>query len=349
MTLNLNQKRVGLISDIHIGVHQNSNIWHTIVLQWAKWYTKELRKHKIKDIIICGDLFHYRHEVAVNTIHVTNQVLSLWKEFNIIMLVGNHDAYYKDRADVNSLALIDGWPNISVISETTTANFFDKKCTFCPWGVTLKEIDDADIIFGHFEIESFKFNHYKVCDAGFKSSDLLDKSQLIISGHFHHREERNYESGKILYVGNPFQMDFGDINCTKGYYILDFETLQYEFFENKKSPQHHKLMLSEMLAKKDERWKKKVAGNFVKFYVDKQVTSDDIDALLKMLTSLNPLSITVDYSHRENFKLGEESDYDFSGVDIATAIEEFINLMEIESDDKKDVVDYTLELYKRCK
>ena len=82
-------------------------------------------------------------------------------------------------------------------------------------------------------------------------------------------------------------MDFGDINSSKGYYILDFETLDYEFTQNKKSPEHHKLKLSELLSAKNEKWQKKVAGNFVKFYVDQQITNDDIDALLQMLSKLN--------------------------------------------------------------
>jgi len=347
MSVSLNANRVCLVSDIHLGIHQNSILWHTIAIKWAKWLRRELRKKNITDIVMCGDLFHYRDEVAVNTLHVATQILNLWKEFNIVMIVGNHDAYYKDRADVNSLSIIDGWPNINIISNLTSAKLHGKNCLFCPWGTTLSQIKGGDVIFGHFEIQSFKFNHYKVCDAGFKSGDLLGKSKLTISGHFHHREERKYENGKILYVGNPFQMDFGDINSTKGYYILDQETLEYEFTQNKKSPEHHKLKLSELLSAKNQNWQKKVAGNFVKFYVDQQITNDDIDALLQMLSKLKPLSLNVDYTNRIDFKVEDDTGYDFSGVDVATAIEEFINLMDV--DDDKKVTEYTLDLFKRCR
>ena len=345
----LNKCRVGIVSDIHIGVHQNSAVWHKITLDWAKWLKESFVSRDIKDIIICGDLFHYRDEIAVNTIHLVADILNLWKDFNIIMIVGNHDAYYRDRPDINSLSILKGYPNITVISSLHETDLFGKKAAFCPWGVKLSDIPRSDIVFGHFEIESFKYNHFKVCHEGFKSDELLKKSNLIVSGHFHLREERDYANGRLLYVGNPFQMDFGDVESTKGYYILDFTDLSYEFFENKLSPKHIKVSLTDLLTtgKITNTHKKMFANNFVKFYIDKQITSDEIDILIKKLFTLNPLSINVDHSTSFNYGIEDDADHDFSGVDIPTAIKDFIDLMDME--DKNEVLDYTLDLYRRCK
>ena len=44
--------RVCCISDIHIGVHQNSQMWLDICSDWGDWLIKELKKKKIKDIVI---------------------------------------------------------------------------------------------------------------------------------------------------------------------------------------------------------------------------------------------------------------------------------------------------------
>ena len=74
MAINLNAKRICIVSDIHLGIHQNSLLWHNIALKWAKWLKKELKQKKITDIIMCGDLFHYRDEVAVNTLHIANEI-----------------------------------------------------------------------------------------------------------------------------------------------------------------------------------------------------------------------------------------------------------------------------------
>tara|TARA_B100001123_G_scaffold381527_2_gene452016 strand:+ start:1138 stop:2133 length:996 start_codon:yes stop_codon:yes gene_type:complete len=330
-------------------VHQNSSLWHDITLNWAQWLADDLKSKGVNDIIISGDFFHYRDEIAVNTMHFVTNVLSLWKDFNIIMLVGNHDAYYKDRSDVNSLAILDGWSNITVISELASATLFGKNVVFCPWGVPASNIESCDLIFGHFEIQNFKQTSFKICSGGVRASELLDKSSLIISGHFHIRDERHYDNGTILYLGNPYQMDFGDVGSIKGYYILDFNTLKYEFTENTLSPRHHKIHLSELakIGRIDDNIREQFNNNFIKFIIDKNISPDEVDIVLKRFAALNPVAVNVDYAvNFDKYKLDESNIYDFSGIDVVTAIEEFINLIDI--DNKKEVIKYTTSLYRRC-
>ena len=351
MKFKLNNRKVCCVSDIHVGVHQNSAMWHDIALDWARWLNKNLKTHGITDIIIPGDLFHYRDEIAVNTIHVVTEMLNIWKDYNIVLLVGNHDAYYKDRSEINSLSILSGWKNITVVSEPTQVTCFSKKIMMCPWGTTTRQIKKSDIVFGHFEISSFKFNQHKICEDGIQSSALLKKSPLIITGHFHLREERKYKTGNILYLGNPYQMDFGDVYSTKGYYILDIPTCDYTFYENDISPTHQKVKLSELVAHKtiNDEVKKIFYNNIVKLIIDKNVAPDDMDILLKKFLELEAISITADYDVNFNkFGLINEDSHDLSGVDISVAIEEFVNLLE-EVPDKQDIIDYTIELYNNCK
>jgi len=345
----LNDRRVCCVSDIHIGVHQNSAQWHQIILDWSKWLAVELREKDIKDIIISGDFFHYRDEIAVNTIHFVKEILDEWREFNIIILVGNHDAYYKDRSDVNSLTILEGWPNITIVPQLRSETIFGKKITFVPWGVEVNDIPKSDIIFGHFEIQTFKQNTFKVCTDGMTTKDMLKKAPLTISGHFHLREERIYDDGRILYLGNPYQMDFGDVESVKGYYILDIPEMSYEFTENKISPQHKKISLSELVKIGDltDDVKNDFENNFVKFIIDMSISLDDVDKLLRKLTSLNPLNVNVDYAINFNkYQIDENNRTDFTGIDIKTAISEFISLLEIEN--KDEVEKYTQELFRSC-
>jgi len=341
--------KVCCISDIHIGVHQNNSLWHNIVIDWSRWLRDELKKNNIKDIIICGDLFHYRDEIAVNTIQITTDILTGWSDFNIIVLVGNHDSYYKDRADVNSLSILKGWSNITVIDRLTQLTAFNKDLLFCPWGTRSEELTKNDIIFGHFEIESFKMNHFKVCTEGIKAKNLLRMSDLIITGHFHHREERKHTAGDILYLGNPYQMDFGDVNTKKGYYILDLENKTYNFTENKLSPKHIKIKLSELAARGtiDSTFQQKIKNNIVKFIVDKSIMSDEAEYIIQKLVKYKPKTFNVDYVINFNKFSDADSSCDLSGVDVSTAIKEFVDLLEIEN--KSDITEYTLDLYKKCK
>lgn len=348
--LTLKSDKVCCIADLHIGVHQNSIFWHETALKWAIWLKEELNKKKIKDIFILGDLYHYRDEIAVNTIHVVNQILKIWNEFNIVILVGNHDSFYKDRSDVNSLSILDGWKNILVVSEPTTYTIIGKTATFLPWGVGLKNIKTSDVLFGHLEIESFKMNSHKHCDHGIKTSELLTKANLIMTGHFHLRDERKYGDKTIIYVGNPFEMDFGDTGSSKGYYILDFNDLSYNFYENSHSPKHRKLTITELLNFKSlsaTEVKEFVGNNIVKLQVDKKISSDNIELLIQKISTYKPFNLSVDYSlYDSSITVNEEQSYDLSGVDMSKAIEEFITLLDI--DKKNDVSRYCLELYKKA-
>jgi len=342
--------KVCCISDIHIGVHQNSQMWLDICDEWSDWLLSELKRNKIEDIIIAGDLFHYRDEIAVNTInHVTNFLLK-FHEYNIIMLVGNHDAFYKDRSDVNSMSILSGWPNIAVVQDGVF-NMQHGKTTlsFVPWGTDERDLVECDITFGHFEIENFNMNPHFTCKHGIKSKTLLEKSDLIISGHFHTREEREYKGGRIVYLGNPYQMDFGDTKQTKGIYILDLSTKNYNFIPNNISPTHEKITLSGLVEHGDidETIKKQIKNNIIRFVVDRHIAPDEVEGLLRLLSSYKPLTLTTDYNiNFDKFGL-EDGEQDLSGISISSAIEEFVNLLDV--DDKQKIIQYTTELYNRCK
>lgn len=321
-------------------------MWHNITINWARWLAGELRSKDIKDIIICGDLFHYRDEIAVTTIQVTREVLDIFSDFNIVMLPGNHDAYYKDNSNITSLSILKGWPNINVIDKQQLVRYNNRDLLICPWGVTSEDLQKADIIFGHFEITSFKMNHFKTCTTGIRANDLLQHSPLIITGHFHHREHRNYSDGEIVYLGNPFEMDFGDINCDKGYYILDLQKSELEYTPNTKSPKHVKIKLSDLASEKSisPKYKKKIKGNIIRVNIDLHIMPNDAELVLRSISKNHPEHVDVEYSiNFDNFGLTDE-DHDLSGVDIMTAIKEFVDLLDI--DNKPDVLSYVSELYK---
>ena len=144
-------------------------------------------------------------------------------------------------------------------------------------------------------------------------------------------------------------MDFGDVNQIKGYYILDFETLDYKFTENTISPKHEKVYLSELvkLGKITDTVRSRFKQNFIKFIIDKNISPDEVDIVLNKFSSLNPMSVNVDYAvNYSKYKIDESNIHDFSGIDVETAIKEFVDLMDI--DNKKEVVDYTLHLYRKC-
>jgi DNA repair exonuclease SbcCD nuclease subunit len=193
-------------------------------------------------------------------------------------------------------------------------------------------------------------NTYKTCEEGVKVKDLLKKSELVISGHFHTRHEKKFGAGTILYVGNPFQMDFGDAGNQKGYHILDLDTMEYEFFANNISPNYNKISLSDMVQAGEITpiIRAKFTNNIVKVKIDMNISQEDMDILQRTLSCLKPEVLTYDYDINFNRILDNKEDIeDLSGVDIEQAIEEFVN--SLEPSNKKAIIEYTLGLYERCK
>ena len=350
MAITLNNSKVAIISDLHLGVHSNSSVWHEIAINWAKWLKNELNNKKITDIIFCGDWHHNRSEISVNTLQVSADILDIFQDFNLIAITGNHDIYYKHRTDVNSLSIFKNRKNVTIFDTPYTIEQHNRVITFCPWNTTLDSIPKSDVIFGHFEIISFKMNTFKVCEEGYDTPDLLRKSPLVISGHFHHRHEKNYNEGTILYTGNPFQMDFGDSGNTKGYYILNLADLQYEFVENTISPIYERVYLSELV--KEGSFTPKIKSifnkNIVKLKVDRNICQEDMNVLINKLHLLTPESLTVDYDINFNRLMDDSKEkQDLSGIDIEQAIIEFANLLDI--DNKDAIIGYTVDLYRKCK
>lgn len=344
--LNTRTSKVCCIADLHIGVHQNSTTWHNTALQWAEWLAGELAKQDIHDIFILGDVYHYRDEIAVNTMHVVNEIFSLWRNFNITILVGNHDAFYKDNSSVNSLSIIDGKNKIRVIDKPQTFTLYGKTLTFLPWGASLSEVTKSDILFGHMEVEGFKMNSYKLCEHGMNTRSLFDKAKLIMTGHFHQREERVYDNGAIIYVGNPYEMDYGDINTSKGYYILDINTLEYQFYENNISPKHTKITITDL--QKSKNADSIFANNIVRIVVDGKHTTENIDSAIKQASNLNPLSLTVDYSlHDNTINVVGDTNIAFDGVVFEQTVKDFINTLDVL--DKEDVINYCIEMLGKVK
>jgi len=338
--------KIAFFTDLHVGVHQNNERWLDVTYKWAEWFTSELKKKNINKVVFGGDLFHYRDEISVKTLHFTDRLLDLFNEFEMYMIPGNHDAYYKDNSTVHSLSILNNRSNITVFDKPTSYNLSGKQIGFCPWGTSIDEVpNNCELIVGHFELENFNFNNHKVCDNGMKSSEVLKKSKLIFTGHFHKRQHRKFESGTIIYAGNPFEMDFNDIKDQKGYYILDFEpeNITYNFHENNISPIHVKVNLSRLEDLKNIAKEKGWSNLCIKIIIDKDVKLNILDKIISSINFEGPFSLTTDYLHKFNIGDNINISNELGDLNVRLCIIEYIDSLDI--DNKVPVTNKTIELY----
>lgn len=342
--MKIKSKKIGLFSDIHLGLAQDSKQWHDISLNFAKWASKQFHEKGIKQILIPGDIFHNRSEIGVNTLAVAKEFFDSFKEFEIFISTGNHCCFFKNNSTVNSISILDGWNNIKIFDkDPVILTYKNKKISMIPWGIDYDQIPKTDICIGHFEISSFYMNSYKVCEHGMESKQLFKKAPLIISGHFHKKDDRKYDKGRIVYLGSPFQHNFGDTGDARGIYVLDLENNELEFIENTISPKHIKVSTKELLKDENNANLEHLQKNIVSLIVDTEIGQEDLTLLTSKLHKVSPLSIRTDYlTDNENISVDDDTK-DFDSGNLLKDIEEFVNSLDIEN--KKEVIEYLTESY----
>jgi DNA repair exonuclease SbcCD nuclease subunit len=341
--------KIAVVSDLHLGVHQNSEKWLNESLKFAKWFREELFQKSVRDIIIPGDFFHDRTDINLMTIQYATRVLEEWKDFRIWMIPGNHDCFYKDNATVTSVSLFKGYPNVKLFEKTETLIRDKRNITFVPWGDTLDNAPKSDVIIGHFELNGFKMNSFKMCEGGEDCDHILDKGDIVLTGHFHLRQERRSKKGLVLYVGTPYEMDYNDMGSDKGYHILDLSSLGVEFVEYPHTTKHKKIKVSDLIAHKDnlnDYLTKEVKGNVVTFVVDRELDFDKIGALVQKLQLYEPLAFKGTDVIRKTENAIDTVNQQVT-VQTEQLITEFVKGMELE--DSEEVLKLVLELYSKYK
>lgn len=340
--------KVLFFSDLHLGVHQNSQMWHDICLNLAEWIKGVMEINKLDTIFFAGDVFHDRHEIGVNTLHTAKKFFNILKNYQIHLVPGNHDAFLSSTVEVNSVEILET-ENIFVYTNPTTIQVDEKLVTFCPWKTVVKDLKNVDMLVGHFEIQNFKMNATKICDHGDSSTDLLEKANAVITGHFHLREHRNYENDKfVLYLGSPYEMDFGDRGQKKGVTIIDFDNkFNTKFVENTVTPKHYRIKISEILNKKYSNISEIINNNIISLYVDQKIDALTLDLLISKLTQHAPLQFRTEFDILDNAQVIDTKDIKKLSIDIETAFCEYIDHIETRAS-KKDVLDKCLEFYRIC-
>ena len=78
------------------------------------------------------------------------------------------------------------------------------------------------------------------------------------------------------------------------------------------------------------------------------IMPDDVELVLRSISKNQPEHLGVEYSINYNdFGLDDNDDHDLSGVDIMTAMKEFVDMLDI--DNKSDVFNYVNQVYKSVK
>lgn len=236
--------KIAIINDIHQGARQDSLTFNEYFMKfWDKVFFPELEKQGITQVWILGDIMDRRKYVNYVILNSFRQnVVERLSNYNVDVLVGNHDLPYKNMNSPNSPQELFGNLSNWKIWDKPDIWYHGPKnepILILPWldphyqpeqfihAVEMMRSTRARVAFGHLELLGFEMDKGNVNLGGFRL-DELDKFDLILSGHYHHKSSKN----NVHYLGSPYQMTWADYGSPKGFHIYDISTRELEFIKN---------------------------------------------------------------------------------------------------------------------
>jgi hypothetical protein len=364
--LNLkNIRKIFLLGDLHLGIRNNSIEWSNIQSSFLlDFFLQKIDEEgfdpKTDILVQLGDWHHVRESTNVRIFNLSLKIMeALTSKFKrgVFIILGNHDVYYKDRVDVNSLiGLSKIFNNLHVFSKPQLLEIGKHGFLMLPWNESKDNLKSSLIkyhtksknqqnnIFCHADIKGASLNKFIKISSGLDKEDL-SKFKKIYAGHIHIRQEAD----NFLYVGTPYEMDRGDCGNTKGFYILDVSKnkIEEKFIENTSSPKHIKVEMSDLLELELPKIQKLFNNNFIDISIDSTLSS-------KVNYSIFTNKIK-DFKHRrlEFYPYTKEQNILKSDIELSENYEfnifkilkDFLSTVDFSDDKKNEVFEYFKEKY----
>jgi DNA repair exonuclease SbcCD nuclease subunit len=167
----------------------------------------------------------------------------------VYFITGNHDLYYREKRDLNSIEFARDLPNFVMVDE----HFCQDGVAIIPWlvGDEHKKLNklDCKYMFGHFELPYFKMNAMvEMPDHGGITANDLSNPEYVFSGHFHKRQYKN----NIHYIGNAFPHNYADAgDWERGAMFLDWDG-EPQYVNWAECPKYVMTGLKELLDRADD-------------------------------------------------------------------------------------------------
>ena len=338
--------KVAIITDTHYGARKGSKFLHDY---FEKFYDDvffpTLEAEGINTVIHMGDAFDSRKSIDYQSLEWAKRVVfDRLKKYDVHMIVGNHDCYYKNTNNVNSPELLlQTYSNIKTYSKVTEVTIHNLNVLFIPWinaenfedTINAIKISNSKCTMGHLELNGFRAHRGHIMEEGMDGK-LFEKFDRVFSGHYHTRSD----DGRIFYLGNPYEMFWNDVNDTRGFTIFDTETLThtpvnnpYKLFYNiYYEDTNHKLFNT-------TEYKNKI----VKVIVRKKSKPKEFEKFIDKLYSAGVQDLKI----IENFEIKESEEFEISEDENTLSIlNRYIDESEFELD-KNTIKGIFQDLYKQ--
>ena len=227
--------KFAILNDTHCGIRNSSDIFLDNAEKfYSDIFFPYLLENSISHIVHLGDIFDNRKFINFRALHRHRKMfLNKLREYKITMdiIPGNHDTYYKNTNDLNSLKELLGHFTdcINIIMKPTVMNYDGLDFALLPWIAQDNEAESLDFIKntkalylgGHLDITGFEMMKGTVNAHGM-SADLFDRFDGVYSGHFHTKSSKN----NIHYLGSQMEFFWNDAHDPKYFHVFDTNAKQ---------------------------------------------------------------------------------------------------------------------------
>jgi DNA repair exonuclease SbcCD nuclease subunit len=215
-------KKAALFTDIHFGLKSNSTLHNEDCLNFVKWATAKAKEEGCETAMFLGDWHNNRASINILTLGYSLQALEhLNANFSTVYFIpGNHDLYYRDKRDVQSVEWAKHLSNVQICNDW----FSSGDVVIAPWlcADDYKRIPKlkGQYMFGHFELPGYLMNAMVAMpEHGEVRREHFSHFDHVFTGHFHKRQTQK----NITYIGNCFPHNYADAgDDERGLTILEW-------------------------------------------------------------------------------------------------------------------------------
>jgi len=333
--------RIALINDTHYGARKGSKLFHDYFeLFYKNVFFPTLEQYGITTLIHMGDAFDSRKSIDYQSLEWAKRVVfEPLRNYDVHMIVGNHDSYYKNTNNTNSpQLLLKDYPNVKTYSDPTEIKVGNLDILLLPWicmdnqdqSLKLIKKTKAKVAMGHLELQGFRVNRSLVMEHGLEA-DLFKDFKKVFSGHYHTRSN----NGTVFYTGNPYEIYWTDVGDTRGFTIFDTETLEHEPINNPYKMFHNIYYEDTNYQTFDTR---EYENKIVKVVVRKKTDTKQFERFIDKLYSSNIAELKI----VENFEIQESAEFEaFESEDTLSILNRYIEEAEVNLD--KSIVQKLLQ------
>ena len=307
--------KIAVLNDTHCGIRNSSQIFLDNAEKfYSEVFFPKCEEEGVTQILHLGDYYDHRKYVNFKALNhnrkiFLNELRSRGMSMDIIP--GNHDTFYKNTNDLNSLKeLLGHYMNeVNIVMEPTVMKYDSLNIGLLPWicpdnydkSMDFIKNCKADWLGAHLELGGFEMMKGIKSKPGGMDKAIFKRFELVLTGHFHTASRQD----NIWYLGSQMEFFWSDAHDRKFFHIIDTETREIQAIQNNHTL-FQKIVYNDTEMDYNTYNTANLDGKFVKVVVVNKTDSFSFDRFIDRVQNQNIHELKI----AENFNefIGEKID-----------------------------------------